>query len=131
MLKKNTIYTAKFIYKYGDQELEVGGIDFKLEDYPQADVNPPRKSKTFSFAYNDAMKNGSLEVVGVAKDTRKDKSAESPRLPVANGVITTSRLVQPVYFPAYAGHGYNNQEEIIPTNIDFFFDQGGLHSPLD
>lgn len=124
MLKKNTIYTAKFIYKYGDQELEVGGIDFKLEDYPQSDVNPPRKSKTFSFAYTDAMKNGSLEVVGIAKDTRKDKSAESPRLPVANGVITTSRLVQAVYFPAYTGHGYNNQEEIIPTDIDFFFDQG-------
>jgi tetratricopeptide (TPR) repeat protein len=124
MLKKNTVYTAKFIYKYGDQELEVGGIDFAAADYPQSDVNPPRESKRFSFAYTEAMKNGTLDVQGIAKDTRKDKSAESARLPVANGIITTSRLVKPVYFAAFAGHGYNNQEEIIPTNIDFFFDQG-------
>ncbi len=124
MLKKNTIYTAKFIYKYGDQELEVGGIDFKADDYPQSDVTPPRASQRFAFAYTDAMKNGTLEVVGIAKDTRKDKSAESARLPIADGVITTSRLVKAVYFPAYADHGYNNQEELIPTKIDFFFDQG-------
>ncbi len=124
MLKKNTMYTAKFIYKYGDQELEVGTIDFKHEDYPQSDVTPPRVSKKFSFAYSDAMKNGSLDVIGIAKDTRKDKTAESPRLPVADGVITTSRLVQSVYFPAYADHGYISEEELVPTNIDFFFDQG-------
>jgi len=124
MLKKNTIYTAKFIYKYGDQELEVGTIDFKATDYPQSDVTPPRASKKFSFAYTDAMKTGTLEVVGIAKDTRKDKSAESARLPVADGIITTSRLVKTVLFPAYADHGYNNSEELIPTNINFFFDQG-------
>jgi len=124
MLKKNTMYTAKFIYKYGDQELEVGTIDFKPEDYPQSDVTAPRVSKKFSFAYADAMQNGSLDVIGIAKDTRKDKTAESPRLPVADGIITTSRLVKSVYFPAYTGHGYNSDEELIPTNLDFFFDQG-------
>lgn len=124
MLKKNTVYTAQFTYKYGDQELVVGTIDFKAEDYPQSDVTAPRVSRNFTFAYTDAMKNGTLEVKGIAKDTRKDKSAESPSLPVANGIITTSRLVQEVYFAAYADHGYNNQEEVTPTNIDFFFDQG-------
>ena len=124
MLKKNTVYTAEFTYKYGDQQLVVGTIDFKAEDYPESDVTAPRVSKNFTFAYTDDMKNGTLELKGIAKDTRKDKSAESPSLPVADGIITTSRLVQEVYFPAYAGHGYNNQEEIIPTNIDFFFDQG-------
>ena len=70
------------------------------------------------------MQNGSLEVIGIAKDTRKDKTAESPQLPVADGIITTSRLVESVYFPAYAEHGYNNEEELVPTNLDFFFDQG-------
>jgi tetratricopeptide (TPR) repeat protein len=124
MLKKNTIYTAEFTYKYGDQSMVVGTIDFKAEDYPESDVTAPRVSKNFTFAYTDEMKNGSLEVKGIAKDTRKDKSVESPSLPVADGIITTSRLVQEVYFPAYTGHGYNNQDEIIPTNIDFFFDQG-------
>ncbi len=124
MLKKNTIYSANFVYKYGEQELQVGSIDFTLEDYPNSDVTEPRASKSFSFAYTDDMKNGTLEVRGVAKDTRKDKQVEAAPLPVADGVITTSRLVQEVYFPAYADHGYNNQEEIIPTNISFFFDQG-------
>jgi tetratricopeptide (TPR) repeat protein len=124
MLKKNTIYSANFVYKYGEQELPVGSIDFTLEDYPNSDVTEPRASKSFSFAYTDDMKNGTLEVRGVAKDTRKDKQVEAAALPVADGVITTSRLVQEVYFPAYADHGYNNQEEIIPTNISFYFDQG-------
>ncbi|MEN8249206.1 MAG: hypothetical protein ABFS32_09770 [Bacteroidota bacterium] len=124
MLKSNTIYTAKFIYKYGEQEMEVGSIDFTLEEYPNADTEPPNASASFAFAYTDDMKNGSLDIVGVAKDTRKDKVAESGRLPVAEGVITTSRHVVEVYYPAYADHGYNNQEEILPTNIDFFFDQG-------
>jgi len=124
MLKKNTIYTAKFYYKYGDQELEVGSIDFKPADYPNSDVTQPSASKSFSFAYTDAMKTGTLEVLGIATDTKKGKTKESVRLPVADGIITTSRLVQPVYFAAYADHGYNNQEELIPTNIEFFFDQG-------
>jgi len=124
MLKKNTIYTAKFIYKYGEQELEVGSVDFKAEDYPNSDVTPPSISKSFAFAYSDAMKIGTLEVQGIATDPRKDKSVESVRLPVADGIITTSRLVQSVLFPAYADHGYNNQEELVPTDIDFFFDQG-------
>lgn len=124
MLKENHVYTANFVYKYGDQEVAVGAIDFKAEDYPNSDVSAPRASKKFSFAYTDAMKNGTLEVRGAATDLKKDKTVDAPALPVADGVITTSRLVQEVYFPAYADHGYNNQEEIIPTNIDFFFDQG-------
>src|SRR5687768_8867261 len=46
-------------------------------------------------------------------------------MPVATGIITTSKLVKPVYFAAYAGHGYNNQEELVPVVIpDFIFEQG-------
>src|SRR5690606_1558083 len=34
-------------------------------------------------------------------------------------------LVLPVAYAAYAGHGYNNQEELIPVVIpDFIFEQG-------
>jgi tetratricopeptide (TPR) repeat protein len=44
---------------------------------------------------------------------------------VATGIITTSKLVKPVYFAAFTGHGYNNQEEIVPIVIpDFIFEQG-------
>lgn len=45
-------------------------------------------------------------------------------MPVAPGVITTSKLVEAVYAPAYADHGYNNQEELIPTRVNFYFVQG-------
>lgn len=44
---------------------------------------------------------------------------------VATGVITTSKLVQNSYYAAFAGHGYNNAEEIIPVVIpNFIFEQG-------
>jgi tetratricopeptide (TPR) repeat protein len=124
MLKKGKVYTAKFYYKYGEQELAVGDIEFKADDYPNSDEVQPRASETFSFAYEPSMKSGNVEVMGVASDPRNGKSEESPRLQIAEGIITTSQLVQTVFYPAYADHGYNNQEELIPTKIDFFFDQG-------
>jgi hypothetical protein len=44
---------------------------------------------------------------------------------VATGLITTSKLVQNSYYAAFAEHGYNNSEEIIPVIIpDFIFEQG-------
>jgi hypothetical protein len=69
------------------------------------------------------MKIGVLEVEGAA--SKGTKSKVSPRMQVATGIITTSKLVKPVYFAAYAEHGYNNQEEVIPVIIpDFIFEQG-------
>src|SRR5690349_16331218 len=123
MLKKGTVYTVNSFYKYGDQELALDPIPFKAEDYPNASTEAPRVTKNFSFAYQPAMKTGTLEVEGVASKGTKTKA--SPRMPVATGVITTSKLVKPVYFAAFAGHGYNNQEELTPIVIpDFIFEQG-------
>src|SRR5574339_149428 len=69
------------------------------------------------------MKTGVVEVEGVASKGTKSKA--TPRMQVATGVITTSKLVLPSYFAAFAGHGYNNQEELIPVIIpDFIFEQG-------
>lgn len=66
---------------------------------------------------------GTLEVQGVASKGEKTKS--TVRMPVATGVITTSKLVKPVFFAAFADHGYNNQEELVPVIIpDFIFEQG-------
>lgn len=46
-------------------------------------------------------------------------------MPVATGIITTSKLVKPVFYASFAEHGYNNQEEIVPIIIpDFIFEQG-------
>ncbi|MFZ6013908.1 MAG: hypothetical protein ACOYXT_26440 [Bacteroidota bacterium] len=123
MLKKGTVYTVNTFYKYGENELALDPIAFKAEDYPNSSTEQPKVTKNFSFAYAPALKTGVLEVEGVAG--KGTKSKKTPRMQVATGVITTSKLVKPVYFAAYAGHGYNNQEELVPVIIpDFIFEQG-------
>ncbi len=124
MLVKEKEYIINVVYQYGDQELPLESIVFKEVDYPQSKETQPTASESFSFAYTDAMKSGNVVVKGVARDPRKDKEVAAEPMTVAPGIITTSALVKPVYFAAYADHGYNNQEELVPTNIDFFFDQG-------
>jgi len=123
MLKKGTVYTLNTFYKYGEQEIALDPIEFKAEDYPNAGTEAPRITKTFSFPYSPAMKRGTLQVQGVASKGAKTKNSE--RMDVARGIVTTSELVKPVYYAAYADHGYNNQEELEPVVIpDFIFLQG-------
>jgi hypothetical protein len=123
MLKKGTVYTVNTFYKYGEQETALEPIPFKAEDYPNSSTEQPRVEKNFSFAYQPAMKSGIVQVEGVASKGTKSKA--TPRMDVAVGVITTSKLVKPVYYASFAEHGYNNQEEIIPVVIpDFIFEQG-------
>ena len=123
MLKKGTVYTVNTFYKYGNGEAALEPIVFKAEDYPNAKTEQPKTSKSFTFAYAPDRKTGTLEVEGVASKGTKSKA--TPRMPVATGLITTSKLVKPVAFAAFAGHGYNNQEELVPVIIpDFIFEQG-------
>ena len=124
MLKKGKVYTINTFYKYGDSEIALDPIQFKAEDYPNADTQQPQQSQQFSFAYAPAMKNGTLQIQGVALDPKNGKSKETPRMDVAPGVITTSKLVQSVYQPVFADHGYNNQEELVPVKVNMYFDQG-------
>jgi tetratricopeptide (TPR) repeat protein len=123
MLKKGTAYTLNTYYKYGDKEFALDPIAFKAEDFPNNATEQPKVTKTFSFAYNPAMSRGTLEVEGVASKGSKTKN--SPRMEVAKGIVTTSKLVKPVFYAAFAEHGYNNQEELAPIVIpDFIFEQG-------
>jgi hypothetical protein len=123
MLKKGTSYTINPFYKYNDQELAITPIVLNGDDYPNAKTEQPRVTKSFSFAYQPAMKTGVVEIEGVA--AKGGKSKTTPRLQVATGIITTSKLVKPVFFAAFADHGYNNAEEVTPIIIpDFIFEQG-------
>jgi hypothetical protein len=123
MLKKGSVYSLNSFYKYGDSEVAMDPIAFKAEDYPNSGTEQPKVTKSFSFPYQPAYQTGTLEVEGVASKGAKAKT--TPRLAVATGIITTSKLVQNSYYAAYAGHGYNNQEEIFPVVIpDFIFQQG-------
>lgn len=124
MLPTGKVYTINTIYQYGDQEVQVGSIEFKAEDFPNSSSSTSRKTESFSFPYQDGMNPGTLYVEGVASDPKSGKSKTSPRMAVAQGLIMTSGFVKPVVFSSYADHGYNDKEELVPTNVNFFFEQG-------
>ena len=92
MLKKGTVYTLNSFYKYGESELALDPIPFKAEDFPNSGTEQPKVTKAFSFPYKDAYKVGTVEVEGVA--SKGAKSKKTARMPVATGIITTSKLVQ-------------------------------------
>jgi tetratricopeptide (TPR) repeat protein len=123
MLKKGTSYTLNTFYKAGDNEIALPPVPLKAEDYPNAGTEEPKVTKSFSFPYKDALKRGTVQIQGVAAKGAKTKATE--RLDYATGIITTSKLVQNSYYAAFAGHGYNNQEELMPIVIpDFNFERG-------
>ncbi len=122
MLKKNYLYNVEPSYKYGDQIEKLGAITFKFEDFEGSMTEQPLIKKTFTFPYSAEKQGGDVVVnCSAAKSTGKAKSA--PELPLAKGIITTSLLVRAENYVAYADHGYNNQEELEPTNVEFFFDK--------
>ncbi len=126
MLPTGKIYTLNTFYQFGDQEVQVSSIEFKAEDFPQSSSSPSSMSKEMTFDYMEGMNPGNLAIVGVAMNPTNGKTKSTPKMQVegGNGLILTSKLVQDVYPVAYADHGYNDQEELIPTRVNFFFDQG-------
>lgn len=124
ILPSNTSFTLNTIYVYGDQELNIGSVEFNASDFPNSSTTTSRRAENFTFAYQEGMNPGTLYVQGVAKDTRSGKIATGDRLAVAQGLIMTSGWVQDVAYASYAAHGYNDKEELVPTNVNFFFDQG-------
>ncbi|MBS1559691.1 MAG: hypothetical protein JST69_13300 [Bacteroidetes bacterium] len=123
LLKKGTVYTLNTYYKYNENELALQPIPFKAEEFPANKTEQTPVTKSFSFPYKDAYKEGTVQIQGVA--TKGTKSKTTPRLDIANGIITTSKLVQNSYYAAFADHGYNNQEELVPVIIpDFNFERG-------
>lgn len=124
ILPANTSFTLNTIYVYGDQEVNVGSVVFQASDFPNSSTSTSRKVENFSFPYQEGMNPGTLYVQGVATDTRNGKSKTTDRLAVAQGLVMTSMWVKDIAMVAYADHGYNDKEELIPTNVDFYFDQG-------
>lgn len=123
-LKKKRVYQVDGNYKYGDQSIKVGSIEYKGTEFPNAKTEQPKISKHFSFFYKPEIGNGDLVVVGTNYNTDKTKGKASEEVKIAKGIIRTSRLAEKNYYVAYAFHGYNDQEELVPTNVAFFFEQG-------
>lgn len=126
MLKKDKVYTINTYYEYGEEKVDLDPIEFKYEDFPAAAEQEPVQSATLAFDYEEGMSPGQLMVTGVASDPETGDEMESVPFPVpgGEGLILTSKLVQNGYFAAYAFHGYDNSEELIPVTFDFYFRQG-------
>lgn len=123
MLPENYVYNLTTYYKSGENEVEVGKMVFDAADFPDSKTTASRQSDTYSFLYDGAASQGVVEVQGVAVD-KNAKTKEAGRIEVATGIITTSQMVEDEFYSAYAFHGYNDQEELVPTNVDLYFDQG-------
>ncbi len=127
ILPTGKIYTLNTTYQYEDKEIEVGSIEFNPEDYPQSNSSASRVKRPFSISYNEALNPGVLMIQGEAKNAANGKTLTTEKKKIAVGIITTSRAVQNSYATNYADHGYNDQEELIPTNINFYFRQGSSY----
>ncbi|MDO1447617.1 OmpA family protein [Rhodocytophaga aerolata] len=122
MLKKKTTYTADVDYKYGDKKTDVGNLEYAAADFPNAKKEQPKLEKNFSFPYQEGMERGELVVQGTAAKGKKSKT--TPEMPIAKGIITTSKLVKEADLVAYAESGYNPNPEFEPVDVAFFFPQG-------
>jgi tetratricopeptide (TPR) repeat protein len=122
MLRKNFEYELDFKYQHNGQEVDVNNITFNSTEYSRTDQ--PRKSQRLSFPYSDNVGNGNLVVQGIGRNPSNNRTRRSSEMPVAEGLITTSRLVKDAVFASYADHGYNTGEELEPVVLDFFFQQG-------
>lgn len=125
-LPKGKVYTINTFYQFGEKEEKVGSVAFVAEEFPNGMTSTSRLSKQFSFPYTEDMNPGQLRIQGVASNPMngREKSSDVMPLEMGKGLILTSLLVKDVYPVAYADHGYNDKEELIPTNVDFFFDKG-------
>lgn len=121
-LPKGHEYQVKNFYLYSSQEKEVGTVSLKSEDYAESKTKPSKKDANFSFDYEPAMLRGELQLEASMTKVATGKTKTLPeRMKIGVGVITTSELIQPTYEAAYAFHGYNDQEELIPNEVSFYF----------
>jgi tetratricopeptide (TPR) repeat protein len=134
MLKPNLTYSIEPSYEYAGKSEKFDAIKFVANEYPNRDTQQPRVSEKFEMPYNSEMEKGSLTIVGVGINDKNGKKSKAPtdKLEIAKGVITTSKLVKPSYYGAYVSYDYKDEsvngwtpdEELEPTNVDFFFLQG-------
>lgn len=122
MLKKNKKYVITTTYRSLDQKNTLGVMTFDSKDFPFAATQPPTLTKKFAFLYNKKLTRGDLFIMGQMLNIN-NTGKKTPEIDIAKGIITTSQLVKDVFPVAYADHGYDSREQLIPNSIDFFFDK--------
>ena len=124
-LRDGSVYEVKLFYAYGSKEAEVGVIALKSDDYPNAKKEVSKKTAKLTFPYLPGMERGELRFnYSLTKLATGKVKANENKTKIADGLVTTSLLVVPAYVAVYAFHGYNDQEELIPNRVSFYFPQG-------
>ncbi|NJN25821.1 MAG: hypothetical protein HC819_07565 [Cyclobacteriaceae bacterium] len=133
MLKPNLTYSVEPSYDYAGKSMTFDEIKFTANEYPNRDTQQPRESQAFEMPYDSEMDNGTLNVVGWGtNDKNGKKNGPTEKMEIAKGLITTSKLVKPVYYGAYVSYDYSDEsvkgwtpdEELEPTHVNFYFLQG-------
>lgn len=124
LLRKNKVYTIQLEYKYADKSTKPADYIFNAKDFPKAKSEQIKGSKKFSFAYEgEQMHRGELFAKGIAANINGKSKATQP-IALGRGLILTSKSYELFNVPITLASGYNSMEEMVPTKIGFFFDQG-------
>ena len=124
-IKNGSVYQVNLFYAYGSQEVEAGVVALKSDDYPNAKKEASEKVVQLTFPYLPGMERGELKYnYSLTKLVTGKVKANEEKTKVAEGLVTTSTLVAPTHEAVYASHGYNDQEELIPNKVSFYFPQG-------
>jgi tetratricopeptide (TPR) repeat protein len=134
MLKPNLTYSLDVQYEFADKAAKFDPIELNADAYPNADTQNPRLSQKFEMPYQgEEMNRGNLTIQGYGKHNKNGKTAgPTEKLPIAKGLITTSKLVKPSYYGSYVSYDYSDEsvkgwtpdEELEPTFVNFYFLQG-------
>ncbi len=127
MLKANKTYGINMYYQYKDQKEALGEVIFRGNDFRNSNTEEPQITKKFAFPYrSDAMDRGEVKIDCYASNLN-GKTKNLPTMPFPDGkgkgILTTSRLIGDVFYPAYAPHGYDNSDEFTSASVEFFFEQ--------
>lgn len=132
MMKKKVTYSLV-------PEFDYGGTTYPFKDHIIFDGDelnrkePVMKEASYAFPYKEEMKDGELKIEGLAAHKKSNKSLVTPKIVLTKGVVTTPELVRmgqfapdeeikPIGF--YMEHGYDDQAELEPVEVEFFFEQG-------
>ena len=124
MLPKGKVYRLDHYYVYGGSEVQLESIEFSYDDYPNNKDVSPARSYDLGFDYEEGQGRGELHIQGVAINPKNGKSKMTDRIKISEGIILTANLVEGIYAVPYVHHGYNDSEELEPTELAFYFNQG-------
>ena len=127
LLQAGKVYSIRTFYDYGNKSDELPSFDFKVSDYPGLESTSIKNSKNYVFDYSPEKEYGALMIQARVIDATKTPQVykdETGKIKIADGIITTPLLVLTEINANFVHHGYNDQDEIMPINVDFFFEQG-------